>query len=206
MIIYMSEILVFTNRTLCQEEFLTRIEKLAKAHPKGIVLREKDLSEGAYKVLAQDVLEICSEYGVPCILHNFVNAARELQAECLHLPLSVLNTLSKEEREKFSVLGASCHSVEDAIQAEQLGCTYLTAGHIFDTDCKKNLPGRGLGFLEQVCQSVSIPVYAIGGIDSKNIALIRNAGAAGACVMSKAMNCKNVMEYITAFKEKKNEI
>jgi thiamine monophosphate synthase len=65
-----------------------------------------------------------------------VNAARELQAECLHLPLSVLNTLSKEEREKFSVLGASCHSVEDAIQAEQLGCTYLTAGHIFDTDCK----------------------------------------------------------------------
>ena len=206
MIIYMSEILVFTNRILCQEEFLTRIEKLAKAHPKGIVLREKDLSEGAYKVLAQNVLEICREYGVPCILHNFVNVARELQAECLHLPLSVLNTLSKEEREKFSVLGASCHSVEDAIQAEQLGCTYLTAGHIFDTDCKKNLPGRGLGFLEQVCQSVSIPVYAIGGIDSKNIALVRNAGAAGACVMSKAMNCKNVMEYITAFKEKKNEI
>jgi len=206
MIIYMSEILVFTNRTLCREEFLARIEKLAKAQPEGIVLREKDLPEEAYRLLAQEVLNICMNYGVPCILHNFVNVARELQVKHIHLPMSVLRALSKEEREEFSILGASCHSVPDAIEAEQLGCTYITAGHIFDTDCKKGCPGRGLQFLEQVCQSVSIPVYAIGGIDSEHIALVRNAGAKGACVMSGAMNCKNVMEYIAACKEKNNEV
>ena len=206
MTIYMSEILVFTNRTLCQEEFITRIEKLAKAHPNGIVLREKDCSEEAYKLLAQEVLDICKKYEVTCILHNFVEVARELQEKKIHLPLPVLRALSKREREEFLVLGASCHSVSDAIEAEQLGCTYITAGHIFDTDCKKDLPGRGLEFLEQICQSVSIPVYAIGGIDSKYMTLIRNAGAKGACVMSEAMKCKNVMEYIAAFKEKNNEV
>lgn len=206
MTIYMSEILVFTNRTLCQEEFITRIEKLAKAHPNGIVLREKDCSEEAYKLLALEVLDICKKYEVTCILHNFVEVARELHEKKIHLPLPVLRALSKREREEFLVLGASCHSVSDAIEAEQLGCTYITAGHIFDTDCKKDLPGRGLEFLEQICQSVSIPVYAIGGIDSKYMTLIRNAGAKGACVMSEAMKCKNVMEYIAAFKEKNNEV
>ena len=206
MTIYMSEILVFTNRTLCREEFLIRIEKLAEAHPEGIVLREKDLSEEDYKLLAQDVFEICKKYDVTCILHNFVNVARELQVKYIHLPLPILRTLSVEERNYFEILGASCHSVSDAIEAEQLGCTYITAGHIFDTDCKKDLPGRGLKFLDQVCKSISIPIYAIGGIGPDNIALVRKVGAKGACVMSGAMECKNVKEYIAAFKEKNNEV
>ena len=93
-----------------------------------------------------------------------------------------------------------------SIDAEQLGCTYITVVHIVDTDCKKDLPGRGLKFLEQVCKSISIPIYAIGGIGHDNIALVRKAGAKGACVMSGAMECKNVIEYIAAFKEKNNEV
>lgn len=49
-------------------------------------------------------------------------------------------------------------------EAEQLGASYLTAGHIYATDCKRGLPPRGLGFLKEVCREVSIPVYGIGGI------------------------------------------
>ena len=50
----------------------------------------------------------------------------------------------------FEEIGVSCHSLEDALEAQQLGATYLTAGHIFETDCKKGLPGRGLDFLTSV--------------------------------------------------------
>ena len=57
----------------------------------------------------------------------------------------------------FKVIGTSVHSVEDAIKAEQLGATYMTAGHIFATDCKKGLPPRGLDFLKNVCDAVGIP-------------------------------------------------
>lgn len=193
----MSDLLIITNRSLCGEDFLSRIEKLAKAHPKGIILREKDLSETAYKALAKKVLEICRWHGTPCILHYFVRVAKECDTKALHLPLPVLRSLSIQERSHFTVLGASCHSVDDAKEAEALGCTYITAGHVFDTNCKKGLPGRGLTFLKEMCENVHIPVYAIGGITAQNISVVRDAGAMGACVMSGAMTCKDVSSYFS---------
>lgn len=196
----MSDIIVITNRSLCREDFPARIEKIALAHPTAIILREKDLSEKEYKSLAAQVLEICNNHGVRCILHSFPETAAELNCSALHMPLHRLSLLSSEERASFKVLGASCHSVEDAKEAEKLGCTYITAGHIFDTDCKKGLPGRGLNFLKEVCQSVTIPVYAIGGISADKVALIRESGAKGACVMSGAMTCEDVQKYLGEFR------
>lgn len=198
----MCDILCVTNRKLCKGVFLERIRKIADEKPRAIILREKDLSEEEYIKLAEEVIEICKNSGVECILHNFVNAAEKLRHTSLHLPLNILEGLSAEERKKFKILGASCHSVEDAVNAQKLGCTYITAGHIFDTDCKKGLPGRGLDFLKKVCQNVSVPVYAIGGISPDNIADIKKAGAAGGCIMSGAMNG----EFFEKMKEKANEI
>lgn len=196
----MSDIICVTNRLLCKENFLIRIEKIAAAKPQGLILREKDLCEDEYKELAGTVLEICKKYGTLCILHSFMTVAAELNGKALHLPLHILRSLSNEDKAGFTTLGASCHSVKDALEAEKLGCTYITAGHVFDTDCKKGLPGRGLDFLQNVCESVSIPVYAIGGISSENIAEVRNAGAKGACVMSSTMICEDVQKYLGELK------
>lgn len=201
-----SDILCVTNRKLCREDFFTRIWKLGAAQPAGIILREKDLTEKDYGILAEKVLEICEKQGIPCILHSFWKTARRLGCPKVHLPLPVLRTLSDRERDSFHVLGVSCHCVEDAVLAQKLGCTYITAGHVFETDCKKGVPGRGLAFLEQVCSSVSIPVYAIGGITSGNIRAVRKTGARGACVMSSLMTCGDPEKYLKVFKESKNEI
>lgn len=202
MITCMSDILCVTNRVLCRENFLVRIQKIAEAHPAGIILREKDLTGEEYRELARATMQICNKYGTICILHSFVNVANELGAKAIHLPLPILRTLSKEDREVFTMLGASCHSMEDAIEAESLGCTYITAGHVFDTDCKKGLPGRGLNFLQNVCESVAIPVYAIGGISEGNFAEVIKVGASGACVMSGVMTCAEPGKYFAAFKER----
>ena len=78
----------------------------------------------------------------------------------------------------------SVHTVEEAINAERLGADGLIAGHIFVTDCKKGLAPRGLDFLKEVCDAVSIPVFAIGGIDDSNSDIVRLAGAQGECRMS----------------------
>ena len=200
MTISMCDILCITNRSLCKEDFLKRIEKIASANPKGIVLREKDLTKDEYKSLAIKVIEICKRYNTPCILHTFTSVALELKHPYIHLPLHILDDVTAEEKEKFKVLGASCHSAEDAVKAEKLGCTYITAGHIFDTDCKKGLPGRGLDFLKNVCESVRIPVYAIGGISRENIAQVKKAEAKGVCVMSGVMMCEDVEEYLGEFR------
>ena len=157
------------------------------------------MPESDYEDLAKKVIEICNKYNTQCILHNFPKVAEKLNHDALHLPLHVLATLTDKEKSQYKILGASCHSVEDAVKALKLGCTYITAGHIFDTDCKKGLPGRGLDFLKAVCSSVSIPVYAIGGISPKNFSMVRNAGADGGCIMSSAMNCLEPHNYLSLF-------
>ena len=192
MIMCMSDILCVTNRKLCREDFLARIERIAACHPAGIILREKDMQTVDYQKLAAAVMEICERYGVKCILHSYTDVAISLHANAIHLPLHLLRKLSQEQKAYFRVLGASCHSVEDALEAQALGCTYITAGHVFETDCKKGLPGRGLEFLRNVCTAVDIPVYGIGGIDSGNIAFVRDAGASGACLMSSLMLTEDV--------------
>ena len=188
-----------TNRKLVRGDFLERLKEIARQRPAGILLREKDLTPEEYRKLAREVQSICKKAGVPCILHSFTGVAEELEADALHLPLPLLRKLPGEDRGRFRQLGASCHSVADAREAQSLGCTYITAGHIFDTDCKRGLPGRGLDFLREVCGAVTIPVYAIGGIEPKRMAEIFAAGAAGACVMSGPMACEDVGTYFADF-------
>lgn len=198
----MSDILCVTDRTLCREDFLLRLDRIAAAGPAGVLLREKDLPEGAYRSLAAQVLALCRAHGVPCLLHSFPRAALDLGADGLHLPLPLLRALPEGQRRAFSRLGTSCHSVEEAREAQALGCTYLMAGHIFATSCKPDLPGRGLDFLARVCQAVTIPVYAIGGIAPDNIDQVRRAGASGACLRSAFMTAPDPAALLTALERR----
>lgn len=183
----MSDIICITNRTLCGGDYLQQLETIAAAHPRAIVLREKDLAEEAYEALARQVLALCARHHTLCILHSFPEVARRLGCGSLHLPLQRLRELGAEEKAAFSCIGASTHSVEEAQEAQRLGAAYITAGHVFATDCKQGLAPRGLPFLRAVCESVTIPIYAIGGIRAGNLAAVRGSGAAGACVMSGLM-------------------
>ena len=183
------KVIAVTNRNLCiREPFLKRIERLADLGAHAILLREKDLLENEYEALAGDVLKICRARGTTCILHSYPEVAEHLSVSALHLPLWRWKEIKEQDKTAgFETLGISVHSVEEAKQAEQLGATYLIAGHVFATDCKKGLPPRGLDFLQSVCQSVSLPVYAIGGIDWEKMDLVMEAGAAGGCMMSGLM-------------------
>ena len=185
----MSDIICVTDRKTCCEDFLTRIERIAELSPKAIVLRAKELTSDEYTSLAEKVVKICERYGTDCILHNFTDTAVSLGCRKIHLPLHMLTVLDEDIRKSFGTIGASCHSTDDAITAAESGASYITAGHIFPTDCKKGLPPRGLGFLGEICRSVELPVYAIGGISAENIDDVRKAGAAGACIMSGLMSC-----------------
>ena len=185
------QVIAVTNRHLCEGDFLRQVERVASLGVRAVILREKDLSPAEYTVLAEQVMKICETYGVSCILHKYVQAAQTLGCPNLHLPLADLLKLRHgEEKEllyQFRQLGASVHSAEDALLAEQAGCTYVTAGHVFQTDCKKDLPPRGIDFLRQICKTMAVPVFAIGGIHPDNIHMAMEAGASGVCMMSELM-------------------
>ena len=97
--------------------------------------------------------------------------------------------MNENAEKEFETVGVSVHSADEAVLAEKMGATYVTAGHIYATDCKKGLQPRGLDFLRQVCAAVDLPVYAIGGIkfDETQWMSLKECGAAGGCIMSGMM-------------------
>lgn len=166
-----------------------RLAKLTELRPQAVILRAKALDKAAYRTLALEVQQSCEAAGIPLILHSDWQLARELGVKRLHLPLALLRQLAACERTHFTWLSASVHSVGEAQEAQALGATVLIAGHIYTTQCKAGLAPRGLGFLQAVCNAVSLPVYAIGGIvfDAAQHAELQANGARGACVMSAYM-------------------
>lgn len=180
---------VITNRNLCKEDFLSRIEYIAKNKPHSIILREKDLNLDEYAKLYFKCKAICDIYNVPLFVNTFTDFARNNNIKYVHTPFYIFekeyNSFSKD-----TVKGVSVHSINEAIICQKLGADYIIAGHIFSTDCKKDVPPRGIDFLKNVVQAVNIPVFAIGGITKENAPLIYQSGAKGICIMSSAMNGK----------------
>ena len=190
----LNDVIAVTNRKLSQRPFLEHIKRVCQLRPEAIILREKDLSETEYAKLAEEVYNITTSYDVRLIVHTYINVARELGINTVHMSLHNMREYRKEFIDNVNKInniktGCSIHSVEEAVEARNMGASYITAGHVYATDCKKGLAPRGLDFLKNVCDSVDIPVYAIGGIDIDDGRRkeVKKYGAAGSCIMSGMM-------------------
>ena len=195
---------IITNRKLCENENLEKqIEKIFSAYERKIILknfdivaltlREKDLDKNEYLNLVKKIYPICKKYGIDLILHqNYdLNLDEKYNIEGIHLSYEIFKSLNKNIREKlikkYKRIGVSIHSLEEARKVENLGASYVVAGHIFETDCKKGLKPRGLNFIEELSSILTIPIFAIGGINEENSNLVLNSGAFGVCMMSSLM-------------------
>ena len=168
------------------ETLLERVRVLSETGVRRIVLRANGLSDDEYREMAVKFVGICKgECVIPVIAHH-TDIAEEFDTE---LQLSVGELESDPSVTGKIDVCVSVHSVDEAMKAESLGASSITAGHIFDTDSKKGTPGRGIGFLNEIINSVKIPVYAIGGINLDKIEEINSTGASGICMMSTMMRC-----------------
>lgn len=190
----LNDVIAVTNRRLSQRPFLEQIKRVCQLRPEAVILREKDLSETEYAKLAEEVYNITTSYDVRLIIHTYINVAKELGINTVHMSLHNMREYRKEFIDNVNKTnniktGCSIHSVEEAVEARNMGASYITAGHVYATDCKKGLAPRGLDFLKNVCDSVDIPVYAIGGIDIDDGRRkeVKKYGAAGSCIMSGMM-------------------
>ena len=187
----MYKLICVSNRNLCTDDFITRIRTIVDSGI-PVILREKDLPENEYYHL------LCRIDRKSIIAHTYADAARKFGCKKIHLPLSLLECT---DLRGFDVVGASTHSVEQAVSAQSLGASYVTLGHIFATDCKKGVPPRGTQLIDNVKQHIKIPVYAIGGISPDNAALAADVGADGVCAMSGFMRCSDIGEYISLYQK-----
>ena len=195
---------IISNRKLCENENLEKqIEKIFSAYEKKIILknfelvtltlREKDLDKNEYLNLVKKIYPICEKYRIDLILHqNYdLNLDEKYKIEGIHLSYDNFKSLNKNIREglikKYKRIGVSIHSLVEAKKTEILGASYIVAGHIFETDCKKALEPRGLNFIKELSSILTIPIFAIGGINEENSSLVLNSGAFGVCMMSSLM-------------------
>lgn len=193
------KILCVTDRKLCPDDFFTRLQRIVKLHPHRVILREKDLSDREYRELTLRCREICEREGVPLVVHSHLSIAKELGEKRVHLPFPALlrnQGLVKGMKE----VGVSVHSVEEAQTAQRLGADSLIVGHIYPTDCKKGLPARGIAFLKEIVEGVTIPVFAIGGITPQRLKEINSSGASGVCIMSPLMTCEDPEECLREYR------
>ena len=195
----LKNIVFVTNRKLCDGDYLAQLDKVLSMHPDSLILREKDLDDAAYEELAGKAMELCAVYEVPFYIHSHWEIAAKLGCRNIHLSIPALRELAGIDAEEnadgahlhddsgFERISVSCHSIEDVQEACRAGATRIVLGNIFETDCKKGLPGKGLNFLSEICRISTVPVYGIGGIDLDRLPMLLEVGAAGGCMMSGLM-------------------
>ncbi|MGN1481248.1 thiamine phosphate synthase [Porcipelethomonas sp.] len=190
-------VIAVTNRKLCTDDFIIRVREILRAEPFEVILREKDLNDAEYEQIAADIVAENSEYKKNIAL-NRPDIALKLGIENVHLTMSQLAESGKPEG--FKRVGVSVHSPDEGVKAERLGADYLIAGHVYETDCKKGIPPRGIEFFREVCKSVNVPVFAIGGISEHNFIEPLKNGGYGVCLMSEFMRCRDPFKQVNKYK------
>ncbi|MBQ4204174.1 MAG: thiamine phosphate synthase [Thermoguttaceae bacterium] len=167
------------------QTLLEQIESSLLGGTTLVQLREKDLSDCEFIQEAISVKRLCERFGVPLLINDNVNVALRSGADGVHLGQ---DDLPLQEARKMlgpnKIIGISTHTVEEAMKAEQGGADYVGVGSVFATQTKLDANVLSIDYIREICQAVTIPVVAIGGIKEENMDVLRNTGVAGIAVVS----------------------
>ena len=145
----------------------------------------KTLDEANFLAEAKELQALCRERGVPFLVNDNVEIAREMDADGVHVGQSDME--AQDVRALLGpgkILGVSAQTVEDALLAEREGADYLGVGAVFPTGTKTDANAVSYDTLREICAAVSIPVIAIGGITKDNVARLSGSGIVGVAVVS----------------------
>ena len=148
-------------------------------------LREKELDEVHFLEEAKELQQLCREYQVPFIVNDNVDIAISMDADGVHVGQSDME--AGDVRVKLGpdkIIGVSAQTVEQAVLAEKHGADYLGVGAVFPTGSKDDADDVSYETLKAICEAVSIPVIAIGGITQENVKELAGSGICGIAVIS----------------------
>ncbi|WP_430884640.1 thiamine phosphate synthase [Fusibacter sp. JL216-2] len=196
---------LITNRHICGEDnFKDVVTRAISAGVDQIILREKDLDDKVYGHYAAYFKTQLKE-SQKLIIHSRISLAERVKADGVHFTFQDFMAVDEEtiaalkSGESSLVIGVSVHSLEEALASANKGASYLLASHVFETDCKAGLPGRGLSFIHRISSKVHVPVIGLGGISPENTLSVIDAGASGVAVMSAIMGANDVEASLKSF-------
>ncbi len=196
----MRKVIAITNRHLVHRDYWDQLEQIVASPIESLVLREKDLSEDEYIDYAKKALQLCNYHGKECVLHNFGRVAVRLHIPRFQCSLDYLKTHTSISY-YMTTLGVSVHTPEEAHQAEKLGATYVIAGHVFPTPSKSKFRPIGVSAVTEICKAVSIPVFALGGVNPGTVEALKNIPVKGIALMSGLMQSSDISSYIASLQK-----
>lgn len=162
-----------------------QIELLLPSLPCLIQIREKHLDASTLFRLSRTIKATAAGKNVLIFLNERADIAASAALDGVHLRESSSPPDKLRSFTGSMLIGKSSHSVESAVKSAQSGADYLIFGPVFDTPSKRQYGNpQGLLKLGEVCRSVSIPVFAIGGITPENTPLCLSKGAYGIAALS----------------------
>lgn len=187
---------VVTDRAWVGENsFEEQIEETLKGGATFLQLREKDLLFPEFLEEAKKVKRITDKYNIPFVINDNVEVAIKSDADGVHIGQGDMN--AKEVRALIGdnkILGVTANTVVTARLAEENGADYIGVGAVFKTNTKEDADLISMDIVKDICNSVSIPVVAIGGINENNILELKDSGIDGICCISAVFAKKNICE------------
>lgn len=170
-----------------------QVEDAVKAGVTFIQLREKDLDYDAFLEQALEIKKVTDRQKVPFVINDNIDVAIACNADGVHVGQSDMAAGDVRKRlGEDKIIGVSVQTVEQAVFAEKNGADYLGVGAVFSTSTKLDAHTVSFDQLRQICEAVSIPVVAIGGISESNILQLKGTGIDGIAVVSAIFAQKNI--------------
>ena len=189
------------------EIFLEKVETACRSGVTIVQLREKNLTTNQYYQLAKQVKEITDAYQVPLIIDDRLDICLAVDAAGLHIGDDELSvSVARQVLAHEKILGVTAKTIKRALEAETSGADYLGTGAIFPTTTKENAPITLISTLKTICQTVDIPVVAIGGLTSENIDQLMGTGIAGVAIVRDLMQAEDIEAKTQAFLTKLHDI
>jgi len=183
-----------TDRMWLGEKTLAeQVESALKGGVTCVQLREKNLDDASFLAEALEIKKLCGKYNVPFIVNDNVDIVRKCGADGVHVGQSdmeagnVRSILSDD-----MIIGVSVHNVEEALAAVSRGADYLGVGAVFSTSTKLDAGSVSKETVRAICDAVSVPVVAIGGISKENIAELSGSGVDGVALVSAIFSAEDI--------------
>ncbi len=178
---------------LGDETLYDQVKKALDGGATFVQLREKNLDRADFLAEALEIQKLCREYGVPFVINDEVSIAKDIDADGVHVGQSDMEAMDvRKILGPDKILGVSAQTVEQAMIAEKHGADYLGVGAVFATGSKDDADDVSHETLKAICEAVSIPVIAIGGITKDNVYELAGSGICGVAVISAIFGQKDI--------------
>ncbi len=205
----MLERIQFITSATAKQNHFDAARKACEAGVKWIQYRNKNPYSKTVLDEAIKLKKICKEYKVTLIINDNPSLANEVQADGVHLGKEDGSVqAARNFLKKDFLIGASCHSVDDIIKAQQAGANYVGLGPFRFTQTKTNLndflgkTGFKKIMKEYSDENLTIPVYAIGGVKADDVEFFSSIGIYGVAVSSAITQNDDWCEAVKSLQEK----